>query len=355
MTRLILHAGRQFGRFAVLLFALPAFGIFLAWLLLLDSYPAAVLVTGIVVIPMTMMGIALLIGTLFAGFRRAKVDGVPKKSAHGLWTLWETVAGKKRADRTTIILSSNLNASVSEERLLFGLLGRRLFLTLGIPLLAVTDEKALAAILAHEDAHVRNRDTNGGLNLAEFANSFEVIFDYAPPGETVTGSLFYLFLGRLTRSLEQEETRLSREAEIKADRHSAQTSDPEAAARALLLIAAADQFFKDRVYDPLEHELLGAMSPPRPPLERLLEAAKQLSTRDLLHEYAHKAVAAPDDAKSDHPPWSERLGALGYAEIPAIESVVVPALTLVNGDFAAERIREFDRKWTSDVADYLDR
>ena len=158
MTRLILHAGRQFGRFAVLLFALPAFGIFLAWLLLLDSYPAAVLVAGIVVIPMTTMGIALLIGTLFAGFRRAKVDGVPKESALGLWTLWETVAGKKRADRTTIILSSNLNASVSEERLLFGLLGRRLFLTLGIPLLAVTDEKALAAILAHEDAHVRNRD-----------------------------------------------------------------------------------------------------------------------------------------------------------------------------------------------------
>ena len=180
MSRLVLYAGRRFGRFAILLFALPLLVPLFAWLYFLDWHPLVIVVGGLIAVPAAMLALVLLIGMVFAGFRRDKIEGVSRASAPGLWQLWENLAGARRAARTTIVLDPNLNASIGEERPFLGLFGRWSVLTVGIPLLAVTDESALAAILAHEDAHLRNRDTNGGLNLAELDKSFELIFDYAP-------------------------------------------------------------------------------------------------------------------------------------------------------------------------------
>ncbi|TIY08208.1 MAG: hypothetical protein E5V16_19340, partial [Mesorhizobium sp.] len=147
----------------------------LLWLLLLDRHPLAVIAGGAVAVPAAMLAFVLLFGALFAGFRPSRVEGITRESAPKLWAVWESVAGKHRASHTTIVLSSDLNASIGEERPFLGLLGRRAILTVGIPLLAVTDEKAFSAILAHEHAHLRNRDTNGGLNLAELDKSFDLI------------------------------------------------------------------------------------------------------------------------------------------------------------------------------------
>ncbi|MER8804448.1 M48 family metalloprotease [Mesorhizobium sp. M0998] len=356
MSRLVLYVGARFGRFAILLFALPLFCPILLWFWFLDCYPLAVIATGVVAIPAAMLAIVPLIGTLFAGFRPSKVDGITRESAPKLWAVWESIAGKHRASRTSIILSDDLNASIGEERPFLGLLGRRAILTVGLPLLAATDQKGFAAILAHEDAHLKNKDTNGGLNLAELEKSFDLIFDFAPPGKTVSGSLFYWMLGPLSRTLEREEIRLSRRAEIDADRHAAMSGDAHETARALLLVGAASAFFDDQVYIPLKRELLGTMVPPRPPLERILAAASHLSRLPILQEYAQKAWDAPDNESADHPPWSERLTALGFSSAPEIEPVLVSALSsLLSDEVVAERVRHFDGEWTSNIADDLDR
>ncbi|MER9594766.1 MULTISPECIES: M48 family metallopeptidase [unclassified Mesorhizobium] len=353
---MIISAGRRFGRFAVLFFVAPAAIIFCVWMSLLDSHPIWFIVSGFVAMPIATTAAAFLFGTLFAGFRRSKVKGVSRAEAPGLWALWETIAGRRRAARTVITLEDNLNASVREERTLLGLLGSRLFLTVGIPLLAVADEKALAAIFAHEDAHVRNKDTNGGLNLAEFENSFEFVFEYAPPGTTISGSLLHAAIGWLSKSFEREDIRLSREAEIKADRHAAVSGNAEQAARALLLVAAADAHFKEKVYDPLHQELMGAMRPPRPPLDRLLEMAGQLSEHTYLNACVHRAWERPDDERSTHPSWAQRLAALGYGEAPDIQPIAVTALSTLLGPNAAERhIAEFNKTWTGHMEDYLQR
>lgn len=356
MSRLVFYMGARFGRFAVLLFDLPLFCPTVLWFWFLDRHPLAVIAAGVVAIPAAMLGMVLLIGTLFAGFRPSKVDGITRESAPKLWAIWESIAGKHRASRTTIVLSPDLNASIGEERPFLGLLGRRAILTVGLPLLAVTDQKGVAAILAHEDAHLKNKDTNGGLNLAELEKSFDLIFDFAPPGKTVSGSLFYWMLGPLSRTLEREEIRLSRRAEIDADRHAAMSGDAYEAARALLLAGAASAFFDDQVYIPLKRELLGTMVPPRPPLERILAAASHLSRLPILQEYAQKAWDAPDNESADHPPWSERLTALGFSSAPKIEPVLVSALSsLLSDEVVAERVRHFDGEWTSNIADDLDR
>ncbi|RWA64352.1 M48 family metallopeptidase [Mesorhizobium sp.] len=323
---------------------------------LLDSHPIWFIASGFVVMPIATTAAAFLFGTLFAGFRRSKIQGVSRAEAPGLWNLWEKVAGPGRAARTVITLEDSLNASVREERTLLGLLGRRLFLTVGIPLLAVTDENALAAILAHEDAHVRNKDTNGGLNLAEFENSFGFVFEYAPPGATISGSLLHAAIGWLSESFEREDIRLSREAEIKADRHAATSGNAEQAARALLLIAAADVHFTEKVYEPLRREIMGALRPPRPPLARLLEMAADLSQSQYLNRCAQRAWERPDDGKSTHPSWAQRLAALGYVETPEIDPIRRTALsTLLNPETAEQQIAGFNNRWTERMEDYLQR
>ncbi|WP_296746213.1 M48 family metallopeptidase [Mesorhizobium sp.] len=356
MSRLVLFAGQRFGRFAILLFVLPLLVPLGVWLYFLDTHPLVIIAGGAVAIPAAMLSLVLLIGMVFAGFRRRKIEGVSRQSVPRLWQMWEDLAGRCRASRTKIVLSPDLNASIGEERPFLGLLGRWYTLTIGIPLLAVTDEPALAAILAHEDAHLRNKDTNGGLNMAEFDSCFEMIFDYAPPGRTVSGTVFYWMLSPLSKTLEREENRLSRRAEIEADRHAAQTGDALGAARALLLVGAASMLFKERVDDPLRRELLGSMTAPEPPLARTLKAALDLTDAGVLGTFVQKAWHEPDDEASDHPPWPERLAALGYNSPPTIEPVRETALSkLLRDDTIAERIRHFDGEWTSRVSDHLDR
>ncbi|TIQ35483.1 MAG: hypothetical protein E5X48_14035 [Mesorhizobium sp.] len=356
MSRLVLIAGERFGRFAVLIFALPLFLPLVVGLYFLDKYPLVVIAAGTVAIPAAMLALVLLIGMTFAGFRRSKVEGISRDAAPRLWQIWEDLAGTRRAVRTTIVLTQDLNASIREERPFLGLFGRWSILAVGIPMLAVTDEPALAAILAHEDAHLRNRDTNGSLNLAELEKCFELIFDYAPPGKTVSGTLFYWMLSPLSKTLEREEIRLSRRAEIEADRHAARAGDAYDIVRALLLAGAASILFDERVHAPLRRELLGSMTPPEPPLARMLKAASELFDAATLKEHVQKAWDAPDDQTSDHPPWSERLLALGYGSPPAIAPVKYTALsTLLRSEMVAERVRRFDGEWTSRVADHLDR
>lgn len=353
---IFLRAGRLLGRFAILLLAAVLLCPLLIWLVFLDWHPVFLVVGAIVAIPAAMLAVVLTIGTVFAGLRPSKLQGMNREAAPELWALWEAVVGKDRARRTTIVLDDTLNAGIAEERVLFGLLGRRVFLFVGIPLLAVTDERALAAIFAHEDAHVRNRDTNGSLNLVELEKSFDLIFDYAHPGESLSGGLLYVALGPLSRSFHKEEVRLSRLAELEADRHAAAKGSAQEATRALILVEAAASLFDETVYEPLQRELLGAMTAPRPPLDRLLAAAESLKESSILHAHTRKAWNRPDDPEADHPALAARLAALGYDAVPEVEPVSTSAfLALLGGDIASERVSYFNDQWVSSVENYLER
>lgn len=356
MARLILWAGQRFGRFAVVLFAAPALLIFCLWLLLIDSHIGLFLVTALIVLPLTMMAIASLLGIFVAGYGRSKVNGLSADEAPGLWSAWATVVGTRRMARTIIVVDDAFNASVMLERSFFGFVSNVVILRIGIPLLAVVDREALRAILSHELAHIINRDTNGGLRLAELEKVLEFVFAYASPEHTVSGRLLFYALDWLEQAFQREHVRLSREAEIEADRHSAESGEGADAARALLLVASAGELFKEKVYEPLEHELLGAMHPPRPPLVRMMEATKLLSDQVLLHTYAQKAWELPEDDDSGHPSWADRLRALGYAEVPQVKPVTSAALVEFFDESAIKGlVTTFDENWTNQVANSLER
>lgn len=356
MTRLIVAAARRFGRFAHLLFIVPAFAIFAMWLALMDDFTVWFLATAIIAIPLAMLAIASLAGMLFAGLRGSQTEGISRDDAPGLWSAWENAAGQKRARGTVITVEDDLNAWVATERPLFGLRGTRTILGVGIPLLAFMDEDALGAILAHEEAHLRHKDTNGGLNLAEFEQSLEFVFEYADPERTVTGKVLDGLLSWLAPTVHKEGIRLSRLAEHAADVAAGKAGSGAQMARSLVLISAATQLAFDEVHEPLKRELMGAIKPPRPPLERLLEKSRSLTSSEQILKLARRAADQPEDPDGTHPPVLQRLRALGEEFPEKIDPVKQPALNTMLGEaFAAASIRRLNDDWTRNIAEYLER
>ncbi|MDQ6437167.1 hypothetical protein RB623_24200 [Mesorhizobium sp. LHD-90] len=72
MSALFIALGRRFGRFAVLLLALPAIVAVGFWVTLLDDYTIWFFLGAFIAVPLAMMTVASLLGLLFAGFRHSK-------------------------------------------------------------------------------------------------------------------------------------------------------------------------------------------------------------------------------------------------------------------------------------------
>ena len=359
MARLLLFLGKKIGRFAILAIALPSFGLTLLWVAafdIADRQPLIVLFFAPIAIGATMFGLVLVVGMIFAGIRWEEADTLSREDVAELWSIWRELTGDRVASRTTLCIDADLNAGVGLSGTFASLFSRRYVLTIGLPLLATMDHEAIKAVLAHEYAHLRNRDVNGKLGLFEMEKCFEAVFDYAPPRQSVFGSVLYLLLTPITDALAKEEQRLSWSAEFASDRHAAEVGHAAGVARALILLNAAVELYERKVEEPLAKELLGAMSPPRPPLARFLDLASELTRRRELAEYARLALEKPIDSTSDHPPFGERLAALGYSSMPEVEPITLSGLSMITDQKKlADLIREFDDAWTTMVADALER
>lgn len=354
MIRLLVAAATRFGRLCVLFFVVPALLIGALWLAFLDRYPLVVLASALMVIPMVLLAVALLTGTVFMVAGDKREASVTEAQAPGLWRLWREVAGDRLARRTTLVINDDFNAAIGETR---GVFGRRADLFVGLPLLTLLDIRALKAVLAHELAHFRHKDTNGSLKLTELEMSFNAIFDYAPPGTTLSGSVLYWALGPLARAFEKEELRLSRVAELEADRLSATLGDQHETARALILIVAGTELVKERVFIPLQREMLGAISAPRTPMTRILEVAPDMRSAETLQALLPpRAPEDDDDSAMTHPHWRKRLASLGFEEPPAVDPPLSFAVEeMLDAEFLAEKRTALDALWLAKVADYLDR
>ncbi|MDQ1187274.1 M48 family metalloprotease [Agrobacterium larrymoorei] len=352
MATIILAAGRRFGRFTLLfLIALLSLIMSLCFFLL-DQHVIWLFVLIGFALWTVDITVALLKGIFFANLSSKKVNGISRAEAPGLWSMWEAVAGAAVARKTTITLSDALNASIRMHRALLGF-RQHYQLSVGIPLLAVTDKEAMFAILMHENGHVLNEDVNGKLRLAELEESLNIVFDFAPPDKSITGHLLYALWKRLSPSFAREKMRLSRDAEIKADLEAAKGGHGEEAARALLLVDASAIFLQQTFYESLRKEGAGTVPPVISPTKSLLNAVSMLNMSELLNSYARHAWSIEVDELSSHPSCAQRLSALGYAELFPIEPVARSALALLGDDFAKRVFAELDELWTNPVPSKL--
>ncbi|MEU6879819.1 M48 family metallopeptidase [Streptomyces sp. NPDC046712] len=260
--------------------------------------------------------------------------------------LWRTVrelaeqVGTRAPDE--IRLTAEVNAAVSEDSRLLGLLGGRRRLYLGLPLMAGLSEAQLRSVLAHEFGHYTHADTRlsaltarcrvqvertvahfeekaGGKvakerarqekkaakRIAKGKKAHEI--DTAGVGFTFrTMAKVYGAYGRFSLRATQAD---SRRQELAADLAAARIAGRDATASALREIAAveaANGFYLDA------YATLGAEFGLLPPRGEVFGGVRHLlaARSEELAELRHDLPTRPASAYDSHPPIAERVALL---------------------------------------------
>jgi Zn-dependent protease with chaperone function len=356
MRSAILKLILALGRYAVLPVVAVALAVFAAWLIALDHYPGLALATSPAVLPFTTGAVFLAFGLLLLLRTRKAVPGVQEAVAPGLWAMWKDVDRKSAGVRRTLVIDDNMNASIGEQRQFMGLFGRRLTMTIGLPLLIVLDERAVRAVVAHEVGHAELQHTSGGTNLYEFILAALNIFEYADPETTITGRISATLLNALLEWLQKEYLILSRQNELEADRHAAECVGRYEAARALVLFKGACARMNEVVFTPLEKELLGAIRAPAPPLQRIISQLETIRMPAPIEAAALACLASEkEDSHATHPSLRQRLANVGFTEVPKVDAPRTSAADALLSDQAfKDLVTRFDSQWTRRAAASVD-
>ena len=283
-----------------------------------------------------------------------RIFKVDEAAAPGLWAIWKELDDAFTRSGRTLLIDTNFNASIMEESRYAGLFKQHVTMTVGLPLLIIFDVRAIRAVIAHEVAHARLRHTSGGTNLLDFISASENVLYYADPDRTITGRVAHALLHSLLEWLEKERRALSREDELCADRDAAKHVGRDEMARALVLLEAGSARLEDLVFLPLEKEMIGAIKPPTPPLQRIFNQLGDIRSPEQLAAAAVIGPRREQDPDPTHPPLDQRLANLGFTDIPPIDKVQTSAIDeVLSRDAARELAARFDAEWRKNALEWV--
>jgi len=293
---------------------------------------------------------ALTIGVLLASVKPNTFGSLDRERAPGLWQLWDKF---QNAGGRVLAVDDDFNASIQEHRRFAGLFGRRVMMKIGLPVLLLLDDDAVAAIVAHEVGHARHMHISGTYKLVDFDAALDRFFDYVDPHNTATGAIAMHAFGWLKRWLDNQIIIDRRCAEFEADAVSAEMTSPRLAARTLLLVEVYGHKLT-ALYRAYDEELLRAVAPPKSPILRIRDLSAQPSDWIEFWTLAGEIHAKEADPKSDHPAMRDRLRALGFDDVMQLH----PQIFGSRGSFlppeTVERlIADIDARWNRGAAEQL--
>ncbi|MFD2767384.1 M48 family metallopeptidase [Micromonospora eburnea] len=271
------------------------------------------LLTGKVLLPLLVALGAVAVGLWKA--IRTKNEPLPgpvlgEREAPQLWaTVRElaTAVGTRAPDE--IRLLPDVNAAVSEQTRLLGLLGGRRTLYVGLPLLLGLRVDQLRSVLAHELGHYSGRHTRlGGVayrGRLAIEETIERISPRNPIGWVFKGyAMLYLMVDNAA----------SRRQELEADRASVRLAGHEAATSALRTLPALDAAWAFYMRQYVEAGWSAGLAP-----DDLFGGFAQLldARRDEIDELREHAPERKTSRWDTHPPVGVRVAAM--ADSPAAE------------------------------------
>ena len=175
-------------------------------------------------------------------------------------------------------------------------------LLIGLPLLHVLTKAELRAVLAHEMAHLARGDATASAKSSRFVHSLGSALD-ALPDRPLNPLRFWARGCR--RFADRLHAPVSRGQEARADRLSAVVAGGDAAASALVKVAAVQSLFR---------EVLEAYDPSDPDTPNLYAFFRQFWSRlpDALHTAIRHGLLRDGETPTDpaHPPLLDRLAAV---------------------------------------------
>jgi Zn-dependent protease with chaperone function len=249
-------------------------------------------------------------------------------------------------DRMRLYLDDSFNASAAESRGLFGLLGTKCALTLGVPLLVALAREQALAVIAHELGHFSRRHGRlghwlyrariGWMQYSQYVNESDSSFDRA--AAWYARKFVPFFSARCFVH--------SRQCEYEADADAALAVGAKAIGEALTRIAVMGRLWEERFQRQVvvwqgEHP-----EPPRDFYERFQQFAKECPSSSQ-QSHLEEALRAPSSWHDTHPSLSQRLRSL--AQQPALANPTDSAGQALFGARWAMLCAEFNDKWAKQV------
>ncbi|OMI33193.1 M48 family metallopeptidase [Streptomyces sparsogenes] len=242
---------------------------------------------------------------------------VSRRRAPALWAaVEELAAGVGTAPPDAIRLTTEVNASVTEDATFLGLMSGRRTLYLGLPLMVGLPPAELRAVLAHELGHFSRRHSRFGalahrgtvglaaareaINSAAAANN--LVRTYAG-GPLLLLRGYTLLFRRLTRPVRRRQ-------EIEADREAARVAGARTVADALCSAAALEVAWLEFVGGFLTPVRRAEGRVPDDPFRVFAHMVEAPELREPLAALRARATERPADRDDPHPDLATRLSRL---------------------------------------------
>jgi Zn-dependent protease with chaperone function len=291
--------------------------------------------------------IVLLIWLMRPGYRDSG-KSVERKDAPELYAALDDLKTKLDVGRRIDVrLGDEVNAGAREARGLFGLLGTRRVLMLGVPLLALLGKDEARAVIAHEFGHFSRRHGRLGhwlywahldwLSHAEQIDEESSILDRA--GASIAESFVPVFSRRAMV--------WSRRCEYEADADAARAIGGEQLIRALARVDVFDAWQAEKLPHIIRGWQCAEPTAPDNCLERIINAF-EATPSDVLTTIAATALSRSKDWLDTHPRLAERAAALAVQ--PSLAPREGPAGSVLFGDLWPTFAAEYNARWRKENA-----
>jgi len=291
------------------------------------------------------LGVVFLIWVLRPGLRD-NGESLAQKDAPELHVALDEL--KTKIDvrgRLEVRLDDDPSASAREGRGLFGVIGTRRVLTLGLPLLAVLGKDETRAVIAHEFGHFSRRHGRLGHWLywahldwmahAEQTDEESSLLDRA--GAMLAEFFVPMFSRRAMV--------WSRRCEYEADADAARAVGGAPIVSALTRLAVFDKWCADEFPRVLREWQRTQPAPPDDFLGRMITAFERASP-DLLASLASSELSRASDGLNTHPSTAERAAKLG------VEPELVPREQLAGsgllGGYWPAAVANYNTRWRNE-------
>ncbi|WP_406439953.1 M48 family metallopeptidase [Streptomyces sp. NBC_00631] len=316
----------------------------LDWLLMTRLFTARAAWLEGTVLTVTVLLAAAIVRGMFAFLRAGRLGPVPHAVAvtpQDQPELWEhirvaaEVTGQRLPDE--LYLVAEVNAGVTEQSRLLGLLPGRRRMLLGLPLLAGLTVPQLRAVLAHEFGHYANLDTRlGGVTMRgreAVVHTVEAFQEGSTRLHYVIGSLYIGYARMFLRTSQS----VARHQEFAADRMAARYAGRDTTAAALRIIPVLDGAYAHYLET---YAGMGRSQGALPPVGEVHGGFRRLlaaRTGERLAELSGGQRPPRPHPYDSHPPTAERIALI--EKLPTDDRPSEPA----NGSAALTLLHDTDR------------
>jgi Zn-dependent protease with chaperone function len=249
-----------------------------------------------------------------------------------------------------VLIDDRFNAGVSQYPRLGVLGGYRVYLLIGLPMLAALPPDEFRAVLAHEFGHVSRAHGRFGTWIVRVRNTWFRLLAELDEKNHPAQTLFTRFFRWYAPYFETYTSALSRAQEFEADEMSARIS-PGAAGPSQCRIEVAARFL-DRCFWPDVYAATRTSdTPPADVHHRMLRTLAGAVAHPSAAEWLEEGLCQPTRPDDTHPSATERLAAMNArAELPpAFGTSAAEALL---GDRAGALADQLGTEWADEVREY---